>query len=90
MIYRIAGNFRRRKLARILQFFWLFAKVFSTKLGGVVSFGAAQVSNLQKIFSMNIVFFTNLQKFSPLKISRYAVAKGVLGWAMVGIGDGKA
>ena len=69
---------------------WLFTKVFSTKFGGVVSFGMAQVSNLQKVFSMNIVFFTNSRKFSPLKISHYAVAKGVLGWAMVGIGDGKA
>ena len=68
---------------------WLFAKVFSTKFGGVVSFGAAQASNLQKVFSINIVFFTNLQKFSPSKIYRYAVAKGVLGWAMVGIGDGR-
>ena len=39
---------------------WLFVKVFSAKFGDVVSFGAAQASNLRK--------------FSPLKVSHYTVS----------------
>ena len=56
ILYR--GNFRGRKLSQISQL-WLFAKVFSVKVGGVVSFGVAQASNLRKL--------------SPLKVSRYTV-----------------
>ena len=48
--YRIAGNFRGRKLTRISCFFWLFAKVFSVKYEGVVSFVTTQVSN-PRLFS---------------------------------------
>ena len=35
---------------------WLFVKVFSTKFGGVVSFGAAKVSNLRKFSRKNHQF----------------------------------
>ena len=67
-----------RKLSREKTFanftvLWLSAKVFSVKLGGVVSFGTASEQSA-KVFSAKIVFFTNLWKFSPLKVSRYTVA----------------
>ena len=51
---------------------WLFAKVFSAKFGGMASVGAAKEQSA-KVFSVKIIFFTNLQKFSPLKVSRYMV-----------------
>ena len=39
------GNFQGRILSQILQF-WLFAKVFSAKFGGIAFFGTAKVGNL--------------------------------------------
>ena len=36
----------RKKAAMNFVVLWLFAKVFSTKFGGVTSFGVAKVSNL--------------------------------------------
>ena len=38
---------------------WLFTKVFSVKFGGVASFGMSQASYRE------IVFISNLRKFSP-------------------------
>ena len=58
--YRIVGNFRGRR-PRILQFFWLFTKVFSVKFGGVASFGAAQATNPQT-FSPQKSFFSPIHK----------------------------
>ena len=46
---------------------WLFTKVFTAKFGGMASFG-----NTSKQ-SAEILFSTNLQKFSPAKVSRYMV-----------------
>ena len=43
---------------------WLFVKVFSTKFGGMVSFGVAKVSNLRK--------------FSPLKLYFSPICKSFL------------
>ena len=70
-----------RKLLRVktcanFEVLWLFTKVFSTKLG-VWHPLAAQASNSQKFFSVNIVFSTNSRNISPSKISHYtAVALG--------------
>ena len=44
--YHIVGNFQGRKLFVNFVVLCLFAKVFSMKFGGGVSFGTAQVSNL--------------------------------------------
>ena len=46
--YRIVGNGKlsREKTFASFAFLWLFAKVFSAKFRGVVSFGVAQVRNL--------------------------------------------
>ena len=57
ILYR--GKLSREKTFTQKTQLWLFAKVFSVKVGGVVSFGVAQASNLRK--------------FSPLKVSRYTV-----------------
>ena len=65
------GKLSREKTFTNFTVLWLFAKVYSVKFG--VSFGAAQVSNLQKFFYAKIVFFTNSRKFSPSKVSRYTV-----------------
>ena len=46
---------------------WLFAKVFSTKFGGVASFDVAQASNLRK-FSQQKSYFTRIREsFLPRK-----------------------
>ena len=42
--YRIAGNFEGENFAKFAVL-WLFAKVFSTKFGGVASVGTAKGSN---------------------------------------------
>ena len=52
-----SGKLSQEKTFANFVVLWMFAKVFSMKFGGVASFGAAQVSNLQK--------------FSPSKVSRY-------------------
>ena len=44
---------------------WLYAKVFSVKIGGIASFGMEQFA---KLFAAKIVDLTNLRKFSPLKV----------------------
>ena len=44
------------------EILWLFVKVFSTKFGGVVSFGSTS-EQFAKVFSRKILFFTNSQKF---------------------------
>ena len=68
-----SGKLSREKTFANFVVVWLFVKVFSAKFWGMVSFGAAKVSNPRKFFSMKIVFFTNSQKFSPLKVSYYTV-----------------
>ena len=72
-IYRIAGNFRGRKLCEF-RVFVTIREVFSVKFGGVASFGAAKASNLQKFSPQKLYFLTNLRKFSPSKVSRYTVS----------------
>jgi len=51
---------------------WVFAKVFFVKFGGRHPL-AWQKQGIRKSFSVKIVLFTNLQKFSPSKVSRYTV-----------------
>ena len=62
----IAENFWGRKLSRILRFCGYTWK-FSPWNWGVAFFSAAKVSNPRKLY------FTNLRKFSPSKVSRYTV-----------------
>ena len=66
-----SGKLSREKTFANFAALWLFVKVFSAKFGGVVSFGMAQVSDLQK-FSLQKSYFS--QKFSPSNVSRYIVA----------------
>ena len=51
---------------------WLYTKVFSANLGCDVLWRGKSEQSV-KLFSVKIVFFTNLRKFSPLKVSRYTV-----------------
>ena len=72
--YCIAGNFSGRNLLRektlrdktyaTCKILWLFIKVFSTKFGGMASFGGIS-EHFTKVFSVKILFFTNSQKFTP-------------------------
>ena len=55
---------------------WLFAKVFSAKFWGIVSFGAA------KGFLCESCIFTNSQKFSPSKVFCYTVCNVTVIWAI--------
>ena len=61
-----------RKLSREKTFanftvLWLFAKVFSTKFGGVVSFGAAQANNPRKFSQRKPSFSPLHESFLPWK-----------------------
>ena len=69
-----SGKLSREKTFENFAILWLFAKVFSAKFGGVVSFGAAQRA-IRESFSAKIISFTNSQKFSPSKASRYTVVQ---------------
>ena len=68
-----SGELSRKKTFANFAVLWVFAKVFSTKFGSVVSFGAAKASNLQKFFSAKITFFTNLRKFFSSKVTCYMI-----------------
>ena len=62
-------NFQGRKLLQV----WLFAKVFSTNLGACHPL-VQQKRAIHESFLRKYHFFTNLQKFSPSKVSHYTVA----------------
>ena len=49
---------------------WLFAKDFSAKFGGVASLGVAKAAIHGSFLRKNRIFH-QLQKFSPMKVSRY-------------------
>ena len=66
----MAESFQWKKTCANFAVLWLYAKVFSVKFWGVASFGTAKASNPRK-FSLRK--FTNSQKFSPSKVSRYMV-----------------
>ena len=70
--YRIAENFRGRKLVRISWFCGYTRKFCPRNLGrGVLWHGKSEQST--KVFSAKIIFFTNSRRFSPSKVSRYMV-----------------
>ena len=70
-VYRIAGNFRGRKLLRILRFCSYLRKFFPWNLRAWRPL-ARQKWQSAKVFFAKILFFTNSQ-FSPSKASRYTI-----------------
>ena len=72
-IYRIAGNFRGRKLSRISRFERPSAKVFSAKFGGVPHPLMIGFKQSVKVFSAKFSLPTDPRKFSPSKVYRYTV-----------------
>ena len=70
--YRIAGNFQGRKLSRILWFVAIH-KSFLHEIWGHGIHWRGKSEQSAKVFSAKIVFFTNSQKFSPSKVSRYTL-----------------
>jgi len=64
-------NFEGENFCQFVTVFWLFVKVFSVKFEGVASLAWQSV----KVFSVKIVLFTNSQKFSPSKVSHYALVE---------------
>ena len=73
IFYRIARNFWGRKLSRISRFVTICGS-FSTKFGGRGILWCSKSKQSAKVFSAKIVFFTNLWKISPSKVSRYTVS----------------
>ena len=67
-----SGKLSRGKSFVNFAVFWLFAKDFSVKFGGVASFGTPQMSNLWK-FSPRKSYFSPIREFSPSKVPRYTV-----------------
>ena len=62
-----SGKLSREKTFMNFTVLWLFAKVFSTKFGGMASFGAAKVSSPQK-FSLQKSYFSPIhESFLPQK-----------------------
>ena len=71
-LYHIAENFRGRKLSPI-SWFCSYMQKFSLQnlRRGVLRHDKSEQS--AKVFFAKVVFFTNLQTFSPSKVSRYTV-----------------
>ena len=70
--FRIAGNFRGRKLlqiSRVCGYLWKFS-LWNLRAWRPL---AQQKRQSAKVFSAKIVFFTNSRKFSPSKVSHYTV-----------------
>ena len=73
-----SGKLSREKTFMNFMVLWLFAKVFSTKFGGMASFGAAKVSNPQK-FSLRKSYFSPIhESFFASKVSRYKVVQNTI------------
>ena len=72
VIYRIVGKFGGRKLSQISQFCSHLRKFSPQNLGMWRSL-AQQKWAICESFLHAIVFFTNLWKFSPLKVSHYTI-----------------
>ena len=67
--YRIAGNGKLSEGENFANFafLWLFAKIFSAKFRGVVSFGVAQVRNPQKFSPQKSYFSPICESFFSLE-----------------------
>ena len=72
----IAGNFWGRKLSWIFRFCGYLRK-FSPLNLGAWDLWRGKSEQSMKVFSAKIVFFTNLLKLSPSKVSRYTVPSRV-------------
>ena len=59
-----SGKLLRQKMFSNSKVLCLFAKVFSTKFGGMVSFGVARVSNSWKFLRENHIFHQFVKVFS--------------------------
>ena len=70
--YLIVGNFQERKLSRI-SWFCGYSWKFSPQNLGAWHLWRCKSEQSANVFSTKIMFFTNLQKFSPSKVSRYMV-----------------
>ena len=70
--YHIAGNFWEN--SRILQFVAIHDS-FLRKILGRAFYWQGKSKQSVKVFSVNIVFFTNSRKFSPSKVSHCTVNK---------------
>ena len=64
-----SGKLLREKTFAIFAVLWLFVKVFSTKFGGVVSFGTAKASNPRKFSPRKSHFSPISETFLPRKFS---------------------
>ena len=77
--YRIAGNFRGRKLSLISRI-WCHSWKFSPQ-EGVAHFGLLCITSglwqINEIFLREVLYFMDSWKFSPSKVSRYTVADDV-------------
>ena len=62
-----SGKLSRKKIFENFTILWLFAKVFSAKFGGVVSFGAAQRA-IRESFSAKIISSPIRKSFLPRKL----------------------
>ena len=77
-----SGKLLREKTFANFMVLWLFAKVFSAKFGGVVSFSTARASSPQKFCLQKSYFSPICEKFSPSKVSHYTVHQHVLRWSV--------
>ena len=77
-----SGKLSREKLSWISQFVAICESFLCKVLGcGILWHGKNEQS--MKFFSTKIVFFINLRKFSPLKVSLYTVSLGHFhGWSV--------
>ena len=73
-----SGKLLREKTFANFTVLWLFAKVFSTKYGGV----AARASNLWKFCPQKSYFSPICEKFSPSIVSHCVVHQLVLRWSV--------
>ena len=69
IILLYSGKLSRQKNFLDFEVLWLFMKVFSTKFGGMTSFGGTIGGTSKQ--STNVL--SSLQKFSPAKVSCYMV-----------------
>ena len=70
--YCTVGNFRGRKLLQISQFCGYLWK-FSPQNFGRCFLWCGKSEQAAKVLSTKIIFFSNLHKFSPSKVSLYTV-----------------